>query len=89
MSAGLVTAPSEADATSAQYLPNTPVASTSTPVPPANTPTGGNEGAGVRPPNTGSGGAGTGYHGLWVMALGALLLAVGGGTLAIGSRRRS
>ena len=71
---------------------NTPVpTNTSVPntaVPPTRAPTGGNEGVGVRPPNTGTGGASSGNDSVWVMGLGALLVAGGASALAFGWRRR-
>lgn len=67
-------------------VPSTP---TNTAVPPTNTPTGGQEGAGVRPPNTGDG-AGTAGSGtnMLLVTLGALLLVGGGGAVIAGSRKR-
>jgi hypothetical protein len=61
---------------------------TNTPVPPTKTPSGGNEGASVRPPNTGTGDGSRGGVSVWLVAAGGLLAMVGGGSLLAGMRRR-
>ena len=75
---------------------NTPAATTTSapatqaPAPSATRPGGGNEGVQVRPPNTGTGGGNaSGVSTTWLIALGAMLVAVGGGSLLFGARRRS
>jgi hypothetical protein len=42
----------------------------------------------VKPPNTGSGSGALGDMTLWLLALGAAAVAVGGGTILVGVRRR-
>ena len=67
---------------------------TNTPVPPTAAPTNtpkpasGNEGVAVKPPNTGSGDAGSGTASLWLLVLGGAAIALGGGAFAVGVRRR-
>ncbi len=70
-------------------VPNTAVP-TSPPVVATATPSGGNQGGGVQPPNTGSGDAGsTGIESTWLLLAGAALIVVGGGSVLAGARRRS
>ena len=71
----------------------TDVPVTVTPVPPTeppatSTPSSGNEGANVKPPNTGSGDGANGSGSLWLVVLGAASLALGGGAVLAGMRRR-
>lgn len=84
--------PSGTAAPSSTAAPTTPTAAapaTQAPAPSAARPGGGNEGVQVRPPNTGSGdGAAAGGSGLWVIVLGATLVALGGGSLLFGVRKR-
>jgi|CXWL01.1.fsa_nt_gi hypothetical protein len=70
-------------------VPKTDVPSTSTPVPPPPPPpSGGTQGGGVRPPDTGTGGAGSAGS-PWLFVAGGLALAVFGvGSTAFGLRRR-
>lgn len=65
-------------------VPSTSVPATNTPVPP----TGGQEGAGVRPPNTGTGDGTRTASEVWAVILGAALLSAGAGTFVVGMRRR-
>jgi LPXTG-motif cell wall-anchored protein len=75
--------------TPTEVATDTPEPATNTPVPPTKTPQGANEGASVRPPNTGTGG-GTGSHvNIWLVAAGAVVAAAGGGALVAGARKRS
>jgi hypothetical protein len=48
----------------------------------------GNEGANVKPPNTGSGDDDGSDASMWLVALGAATLALGGGAVLAGLRRR-
>ena len=81
---------STAEATNTAVATSTPqVVNTQAPAPSATRPSGGNEGASVRPPNTGSGGGTSGGAGIWLVALGAMLVALGGGSLIFGVRRRA
>jgi hypothetical protein len=66
---------------------NTPVP-TSTQPPPTNTPKAASEAVSVKPPNTGSGTGGSGSMTLWLLALGTAAVALGGGTVFVGVRRR-
>ena len=50
--------------------------------------TGGAVGSNVKPPSTGTGSASTNYA-PWLISMGALLLAIGGGSVLVGTRRRS
>ena len=66
---------------------------TATPVPPTaaptNTPKAASEGVAVKPPSTGSGdGRPGGDLGLWLLGFGAVAVALGGGAVAVGVRRR-
>jgi len=71
----------------------TPVPATPEPTQPAATatkPGGGAEGQGVRPPDTGSGAMASGGNvDRLLLVLGSLFLVLGGGSLFVGSRRRS
>lgn len=78
---------STAESTNTAVATSTPQV-VNTPAPSATRPSGGNEGVSVKPPNTGSGGA-SGGPGIWLVALGAILVASGGGSLLYGVRRRS
>lgn len=68
--------------------PSSTSAPSTTPVPATQTPSGGNQGAGVRPPNTGSGDGAGNSTSMWVIVLGAGLMAAGAGSLVTGMRRR-
>lgn len=71
--------------------PEPTVAPTDTPVPPsatATSPAGGAAGAGIQPPNTGDGMSSSSGLDAAALAAGALLLAGGAGSLALGARRR-
>ena len=92
------TATPQTPQTSKSHTPtatNTPAATTTSapatqaPAPSATRPGGGNQGAQVRPPNTGTGGGNaSGLSGTWLIAFGAMLVAAGGGALLFGARRR-
>lgn len=72
----------------ATAVPKTPVPPTEPPATNTPKPSSGNEGANVKPPNTGSGdGAGSGGS-MWLVVLGAASLALGGGAVLAGVRRR-
>lgn len=76
-------------AATSTLVPNTAVP-TSPPVVATATPSGGSQGGGVQPPNTGSGDAGsTGIDSTWFLLAGAALIVVGGGSVLAGARRRS
>jgi hypothetical protein len=64
---------------------NTPVPPTATPT---NTPKAASEAVTVKPPNTGSGGSAAGDMTVWLLALGGAAVALGGGTVFVGLRRR-
>ncbi len=67
----------------------TPVPTNTQPVP-TNTPKAASEAVSVKPPNTGSGDSLSGGNlSLWLAALGAMSVALGGGAVLVGVRRRS
>ena len=77
------------EATNTPAATTTSVPATQAPAPSATRPGGGNEGVQVRPPNTGTGGGNaSGLSGSWLIAFGVMLVAVGGGSLLFGVRRR-
>jgi hypothetical protein len=59
-----------------------------TTAPATSTPSGGSQGGGVAPPNTGFGDTGDSSSGLWVLLLGGALAAAGVGATAAGLRSR-
>jgi hypothetical protein len=82
------TSTATAAATDTAVPTSTSAPAPATPVPPTQTPSGGQEGAGVRPPNTGSGDGTATARDTWAMIAGGLLLAAGLGTFGFGLRRR-
>jgi hypothetical protein len=66
---------------------NTPVPTPTQPAPTA-TPKAVSESVSVKPPNTGSGSGGSGSMTLWLLVLGTAAVALGGGTVLVGVRRR-
>ena len=75
--------------TPTEQLKTATPAPTSTQPAPTNTPKAASEGVAVKPPNTGSGNGASGDSmTLWLLGLGGIAVALGGGALAVGVRRR-
>lgn len=80
--------PSATPTATSTMVPSTPAATNT--AAPTNTPkpASANEGVALKPPNTGSGGAGSSNSTNWFLGLGALLVLAGGGAALVGARRR-
>lgn len=78
-----------ATATPAATEPARTVEATSTSKPATPGPSSGNEGANVKPPNTGTGGGSTSSdRSLWILMAGGLLMVLGSGAALVGIRQR-
>ena len=80
--------PSATPTATSTMAPSTPAATNTAAATNTPKPGSGNEGAAVKPPNTGSGGAAPGNGINWFLGLGALLVIAGGGAALVGVKQR-